>query len=161
MLEQKIRAQFIFEMLGKPAEHLNETLKELIDKMDEQKGIQIVSNVIHEPKPFEEEGSQVEGLFTTFADVELELDNTELLIAVTLNMLPAHVEVIEPSELRFSNFDLSKILSELTIKMHKYDEVAKALTIQRGQLMNKIGEMQETIDNFNKEKKDEKKVDDN
>ena len=37
MSDQKIKAQFIFEMLGKPAEHLKETLENLLKKLDEQK----------------------------------------------------------------------------------------------------------------------------
>jgi len=152
MSDQKIKAQFIFEMLGKPADHLKQTLEELLDKLDEQKGIEITSKAIHDPKPFEKEGKQIEGLFTTFADVEIDIDNTDLLIAITLNMLPAHVEVLEPQELKFTNFDLSKILSELTIKMHKYDEVAKALAMERNQLVNQINELQSKLPSEEKNK---------
>jgi len=155
-MSEKIRAQFIFEMLGKPPEHLIETLENLLNKLNEQKGIEIINKTIHEPKPFEKDGEQIEELYTTFADVELELDNTELLIAVTLNLLPAHVEVLEPQELKFSNFDLSRILSELTIKMHKYDEVAKALTLQKSQLINQMNELQNKFsskENNNSEEK--------
>jgi len=152
MADGKIKVSFIFEILGRPPEHLKETLKLLIEKLGEQKGIEISSEKIHEPQPMEKE--EGEGLFTSFAEVELLLDNLNLVFSVVLNMLPANVEVIEPSELRLKNFELSLILSELTVKLHKYDEIAKMITLREKQLLNKIEEMRKKIEVLEKGNKD-------
>jgi len=55
--------------------------------------------------------------------------------------MPSHVEIIEPEEIRFKNFEMSGLLSDLTIKMHRYDEIAKILTVERNMLIGKLKEL--------------------
>jgi len=159
MLE-KIKALFIFEMLGRPPEHIKETLGKLIEKLGKQKGIEVTKKTIHEPKKLEEEDKKEkridEGkeIFTTFAEVEIIADSINLILLIVLNMLPAHVEIINPSELNFKNFELSSLLNELTIKIHKYDEVAKVLVIDRNNIFNKLQETEQRIRELEREIKE-------
>jgi len=139
-MKNRIRTRFIFEILGRPPEHIKGALEKVIDTLGEQEGIKILERKVHEPKLLEKEN--VENIFTTFAEVEVEVDNLNLIFLIVLNMLPSNVELIKPSELRISNFDLTAILSDLAIKIHRYDEVAKALTLQRNQLINKLNQAQ-------------------
>lgn len=154
---KKIKTLFIFEILGRPPEHIKKCLEEFINRVGNQPGIQIISKKIHEPHPLEikdEKGEIKENkdLFTTFAEAELETDNLDLVFAIVLNMLPSNIEIIEPGEIELKNFDLSRILSELAIKLHKYDEIAKAMAIREREFMFKIKELQDKI----KELEDEK-----
>lgn len=57
-------------------------------------------------------------------------------------MLPSHVEVFEPEELKIDNFELASLLSDLAVKMHKYDEISKMLMLENNNLVNKVKEMQ-------------------
>lgn len=164
MTNQKIRVLFVFEMLGKPAEHIKKTLEEFVDKLGENDGIELINKKIHEPKPLEDENSK--DLFTTFAEVELKAEHLNLVLDMTLGMLPAHVEILEPNEFRIKNFDLSSLLSGLTIKLHKYDEIAKAITIEKSILMNKLRETQDKLNKYelerdknSEEKKEDEKED--
>ena len=157
----KIRALFIFEILGKPAEHIKKSLEELIDKLGKQKGIQIIKKQVHEPKILDEESKKGktivgEGLFTTFAEVELITENVNIMLAIVLNMLPAHVEIIEPSEYSFKNFELGSLLTELTIKIHKYDEIAKVLMFERKNILDKLYETEERVRELEKEIREKK-----
>jgi len=145
-MEDKIKIMFVFEMMGRPPEHIRKTLGEFVKKIGEQKGIKIISKKIHKPKPVEKEGAQ--NLFTTFAEVEMVLDNLNLVFDVVFNMLPAHAEVIEPKELSLKSFDLSSVLSGLAIRLHRYDEIAKVLVLEKNALVNKLKEMQEKIENL-------------
>ena len=139
MAENKnIKAMFIFEILGRPPEHVKKTLDELVDKLGELPGIEISNKTIHEPKPIEKEG--VENLFTSFAEVEVLSTNLYSIINLVFHGMPSHVEIIEPDELTLKNFDLSSTLSELTVKLHRYDEIAKTLTIEKNILMNRLNE---------------------
>jgi len=161
----KIKALFIFEMLGRPPEHIKKTLEEFLDKMGENKGIKITSRKVHEPHVFEKKDEKGElqktDLFTTFAEVEVEADDLNLIFMIVINMLPANVEIIDPASIRINNFDLSQTLSELTIKLHRYDEVAKALTMERNALIGKLKEMQEEINELKgRDKSGEGKEDD-
>lgn len=144
----EIKALFIFEMMGRPPEHIKKTLGEFIDKLGEQKGIKIIRKELHEPKAVEKEN--VKNLFTTFAEVELIADNLTLIFNITLNMLPSHVEILEPKELEFKNFDLSSIISNLSIKIHKYDEIAKISILEKNSLIGKLHEAEEKINNLEK-----------
>jgi len=150
----EIRALFIFEMMGRPPEHIKSTLGEFIDKLGDQKGIKIIRKEVHEPKPVEKEG--IKNLFTTFSEVELISDNLSLIFDITLNMLPAHVEILSPKELELKNFDLSSVISNLSIKMHKYDELAKMSIMEKNSLIGQLNEAQEKINNLEKGIKGEK-----
>ena len=152
----EITALFTFEILGKPPEHIVETLEKLIEQLGKQKGVKIKNKIIHEPKEIEQEGKKT-GLFTTFAEVEIQTEDIKLILAITLNMLPAHVEIVEPMEFHLKNFELSSLLTELTVKIHKYDEIAKAILIERNTLLNKLKDTEERCRELEKEIKSEKK----
>ena len=144
-MADKIRAMFIFEILGRPPEHIKETMSQLVDKLAELPGIEIDKKTVHEPKPVKEENAGKEGnmsgLFTTFAEVEILGKDINSLITVVFYAMPSHVEIIEPEEIRFKNFEMSGLLSDLTIKMHRYDEIAKILTVERNMLIGKLKEL--------------------
>jgi len=135
----EIRALFSFEILGRPPEHVKESLEKYVDRMETIKGVKIESKRVHEPKPVENE--KMKGLFTSFAEVEISTESIEDVISITIHMLPAHIEIISPGEISISNFDLGSALSTLAIKLHRYDEIAKAVTIQRNQALIKMKEL--------------------
>lgn len=139
---EKIKAMFTFEILGKPPEHIVEALEKIVEQLGKQEGIKIINKVIHDAKPLERDGEKTD-MFTSFTEVELEADNINIILAIVLHMLPAHVEIIEPSEYKFKNFELSSLLSELTVKIHKYDEIAKSMMIERESLVKRLKESEE------------------
>jgi len=44
-----IKAVLIFEVIGRPPEHLTETLNEIIKKVDEEKGVSVKEKKVNEP----------------------------------------------------------------------------------------------------------------
>jgi hypothetical protein len=158
MATQEIRASFMYEILGKPPEYIKETLEKFVNDFDGKTGIKLISKKVHEPKLLEREPKEepnktteqpvkaTQELYTTFAEVELEIDNLDILFKIVLNTLPANVEILEPSSLTLKNFDLSGVLCELAIKLHKFDEVTKALAIERNNLVAQLKEMREKLD---------------
>ncbi len=149
-MADKIKILIIYEIIGKPAEHIKKSLDELIENIGENPGIKILSKKVHEPHLIEEKDGQgkkmeIKDLYSTFAEVEFEVDNLDLVFMIVLNTLPSNIEILEPNELRLKNFDLSSVLSNLTIKLHKYDEIAKALSMERQQLIKLINGMNEKI----------------
>ena len=151
----KIRARFVFEIMGRPAEHIKITLNQFIDKLEEIKEIKIEERIVHEPKLIEKEN--VKDLYSTFAEVELTTETLATVFDIVLHMLPSHVEILEPTSLRIENFNLSSLLSNLTIKIHKYDEIAKASIIDRNILTKRLEEMQAKINELEKGEDKKKK----
>lgn len=138
-MAEKIKTLFIFEILGKPPEHIKETMSQLINKLGELPGIKIDKKTIHEPKAIKDK--DMEDLFTTFSEVEISGDNINNIIDIMFYAMPSHIEIIEPEELRLKNFDISSLLSGITVKLHRYDEIAKALAIERNILIGKLKEL--------------------
>jgi hypothetical protein len=148
-MADKIRALFTFEILGKPPEHIKKTLEDLIEKLNELPGISVDRSEVHEPKQIESKDKpELKGIFSSFAEAEILGDELSNIITVVMHAFPSHVEILEPSELKFKNFDISSMLSELLIKMHRYDEIAKGLTMERNVLMNKLKEAEEKLKGF-------------
>jgi hypothetical protein len=165
MADKKIKAMMLFEMIGKPKEYLIENLESYIKNIDSP-GIKTLSSKIHECKCLETKDGVDNELFSTFAEVELEFDNLSSLFGIVIRMLPSHIEILEPSDLYLKNFDLGSVLSELAIKLHKYDEVVKVLMMERDHLAIKLNKANELLCNgvkvkeiLNKDSDDVKEAD--
>ena len=137
--ENKINALLIFEILGRPPEHIAEFLKDIIKKVGSEKGVSIKYEKIHDPKEIEEE----KGFYTTFAEVELELEEIFNLIVIMFKYMPAHVEISSPEKLQISNNKLNEFFNELARRLHSYDEVARVLQTEKNILENKLKEILE------------------
>jgi len=142
--EENIRAMIVLEIIGKPAEHLTETLEDLIKKIDEEKGVQVKSKKINEPIIIKDKktGKDNEhGFYTTFAEVEVEVEEILLLAILMFKYMPAHIEIIEPELIALTNSGWSDILSELTRRLHGYDEIARVLQVEKDILEKKLREI--------------------
>ncbi len=137
MKSGQIRAMFIFEIMGRPAEYIVQAMQVFIEKLGSIEGVEIANTKIHAPKLIEDG----KGFFTTFAEVEIILDRLDLLFTVMFHMFPSHVEILEPEEFKISNFELGSIASDLAVKLHKYEEVTKGLTGEREMLIKRLQEV--------------------
>ena len=134
-----IRAVMILEIIGKPAEHLVSTLEDFIKKIGEEKKTQVISKKIAEPI-FMKDSKE---FYTTHAEVEVEVEEVLYLAMLMFKYMPAHIEVISPELIALTNNGWGEILSELTRKLHGYDEVARILQNEKIILENKLKEVME------------------
>jgi len=134
---KKIAVKFILEMVGRPKEHLVESLTKIIDELNEEKGIEVIEKKINEPIPMENQ----EGFFNTFAEIEFEVDEIIKIASLMFKYMPANVEVIEPEILAISNNGWTEIMNELTRRLHGYDEIARVLQMQNAQMQKKLNEL--------------------
>jgi predicted transcriptional regulator len=127
----------IFEILGKPPAYLITTLKEIIKKLGEEPGVEIKMQKIQEPAPLKDNKE----LYTTFAEIEIEVDLLPKMVAIMFKYMPAHVEIFEPENLQISNNHLNEVFNELARRLHKYDEVARILQAEKKILEKKLKDM--------------------
>lgn len=137
--ETRVEAVLILEILGKPATHLKETLKDIIKKMGEEKGVEVRNSTVHEPKEIEER----KDFFTTFAEVEIEVENIINLIAVMFKFMPSHIEIIYPEKITVSNQLMSDFMTGIIGRLHQYDELARVLQNERMILEAKLKDILE------------------
>ena len=132
-----VQAMLIFEIIGRPAENLVKTLEEIIKKIDEEKGVEVKSKDIKEPTTMKDQ----KDFFTTFAEVEVEVEEILYLALLMFKYMPAHIEIVSPELIALTNNGWGEILSELTRRLHGYDEIARVLKFQNNQMQEKLKEL--------------------
>ena len=130
-----IQASFIFEMMGKPANHVKKTLKEYVEKLCQEKNITLLSKNIARPKQLEN------NLFSTFAEVEIETEELIDILRILFTYMPSHVEITKPEKIILNNTDFNSIANELLMRLHKYDEVAKTVNMEKTILENQLKQL--------------------
>jgi hypothetical protein len=148
-----IRATIILEIIGKPPEHLIETLDGLIKKLDEEKGVEVKGKKINEPILMKDSKEY----YTTFAEIDIEVESILYLAIIMFKYMPAHIEVVEPELIALTNSGWTDILSELTRRLHGYDEVARVIQIQNAKMQEKLRELL-PLEKINREETSEKEA---
>ena len=135
--KQKINTIFVIEVLGKPVEHLKEALEEIIDKINAEKNVKVVSKSIAEPT----ELPKNPGMFTSYAEIEIELEDPLALAILVFKYMPAHIDIVSPEHLSLTNKGFNDILNELARRLHGYDHVARVIQAEKEVLEKKVKEL--------------------
>lgn len=126
---EKITFRAVVEILGKPKEHIEKTLQGYLEKINNDEKFTLVSKDIMEAK--EQEKTD---LWVTFAEVEIECKKVEDITAFCFDYMPSIIEVLDPTELRFKNEEVSHFLNDLQAKLHQIDMIAKQLKMENDHL---------------------------
>jgi len=140
--KEKISAVMILDIIGRPPEHLVESLEMIIKEMDKEQGVIVKSKQIKEPTLMKDQ----KDFYTTFAEIEVEVDEILYLFILMFKYMPAHIEIISPELIALPNHGFSEILNELTGRLHGYDEIARIMQIEKQILLKKIQELGGDLD---------------
>jgi len=132
--KRKINAIIILEIIGRPPEHLVETLESIAKQIGEEKGVKIIGKRINEPIPMKEQ----KDFYTSFMEIETELDEILYLAILMFKYMPAHVEILSPKNLTLSNAGFNDLFNELTRRLHGYEEIARILQTEKMILENQL-----------------------
>lgn len=132
----KIQANVILEILGRPKEHITEALNNLINRLGTEKGTKIIEKTIHDP--IEVENSK--DLFTTFAEILVELDSLDSYFGLIFAYMPSNIEIIAPQKITLANTELNELASKIIHRLHDYDAIAKKAIIENQLLAKRIQE---------------------
>ena len=163
-MEEKIVASFIIEILGRPKEHLEKSLKELIEKLGNEKGVNIIESKVHEPKLLEQKETDnqetkkikdtlektgmilTNEIYTAFAEVDAELEDLNSLLVVAFNYMPSNIEITHPEKFLLKNSDIGSILTNTILRLHRYDELVKNISVDKSIFEEKLKEIMEKKD---------------
>jgi hypothetical protein len=126
-----IKAILVIEVLGRPAEHVSEVLRMIGEKLENEKGVSVKNKKFFPPK-------QIESLFSSFVEVELEIESFHRLLEICFEYLPSSIEIIEPTELSMKLQDANAILNYLAAKLHNYESLLKILATEREVLIKQL-----------------------
>ena len=135
----KIKAVMIIEVIGRPKEHLIETLGSLIKQVDEEEGVNVKEKKIS--KPILMKGQK--NFYTSFAEIEIEVEEILRLAVLMFKYMPSHIEIISPELIALTNNGWNDIFNELTRRLHGYDEIARVLQVEKDTLEKKLIETME------------------
>ena len=136
-----LNMNIIFEVLGKPAEHVEKALEMLLEKLGKEKNLEIIEKKVHKAKLIE----KTKNVFTSFAEVEVVILNLPRIIEIIFDYMPSSVEIIEPTILNLKNEDANALLNDLAIRLHQYDAFSKKLRLEREILIRKLSEFSKEL----------------
>lgn len=134
---EKLKANIIMEVLGRPPEHITEAIAALVDKLGSEKGVKVLDKKIHDPTPVRDS----KDLFTTFAELSLEIDSLSNLFGIMFAYMPANVEIVSPESFTLSNIELNELANRLMARLHDYDAITKKFVYERNFLLGKLREV--------------------
>ena len=132
--DKQISVKMIIEIAGRPPEHLIETLNEMIKKIDEEKGVSVEEKKVNEPVLMKDQ----KDFYTSFAEVDIKINDVSILSELVLKYMPAHIEIIEPELIAFTNNGWNDIFNNFLRRLHHYDEVARVIQTEKTILESKL-----------------------
>tara|TARA_Y100000310_G_scaffold338005_1_gene426522 strand:+ start:2806 stop:3375 length:570 start_codon:yes stop_codon:yes gene_type:complete len=135
-MEKNILFRAVVEVLGKPQEHVEKSIKDYVENLKKSKEFEVISEDFAKIKKQEEEE-----LWSTFAELEIWTDKIENLTGFCFDYMPSLIEVIEPTELRINDREFSSFLNDLQAKLHQVDMLAKQMKMENDYLKRNMGSL--------------------
>ena len=120
--EKKIHVLITFEMVGKPKEHVEETLQTYTKKLEEDPNVVLINSDIEEAVELEDE----KGFFSAFSEVEMLLPNMESLTSICVNLMPASIEILGPDSFTFEAREIMNWENDLLARLHEISQTLRA-----------------------------------
>jgi hypothetical protein len=133
-LNQNIRIRAVLEIIGKPKEYVEASLKKYVDQMKENENLMIISEHM-------EEAQENKGVWSSFAELEVVVKGLRDLIAFCIDYMPASIEILKPEKFDFNDGVFTNFMNDILSKLHSVDMVAKQLGTENTFLkanMNKL-----------------------
>ena len=103
--------RIIIEVVGKPKEYVEESLKLHLDKIKSDKTYLIAKETI-------EPAEKQENYFSTFAEIELLVKKSSDIIALCFDYMPSSVEILAPERMIIKNNEFAGFLNDLQARLH-------------------------------------------
>jgi hypothetical protein len=125
-----LQCHVILELIGKPKEHVEKTMADYVKKIKTDKNIEVISDETAELKSMDtgaNEDGMIKQMWTTFAEIDMLIKNPLSLTQFCFDYMPASIEIIEPSEVKYSRNDFTGFFNDLQTRLHQLDMIAKQL----------------------------------
>jgi hypothetical protein len=128
-IKEKLKQKWIhvlvtFEVLGKPKEHVNESLKTFLAQVKKDERIAVINEHIGAAVKQDDE------YFSAFAEADALVKNFDALTWLCINFTPAALEIVEPDEFALRALDVQNHFNDLLARLHTIGTVYKSQTGQ-------------------------------
>jgi len=108
-----IRTIITFEVVGRPAEHVTDALAKYMANIKRDERIIIIQEETESPIEHED------GMFSTFCEADMLVQNLEVFTWLCINFSPASIEILEPTKLEIDGREITNWLNDLLAKVHE------------------------------------------
>ena len=119
--QKKIKAKVVFELIGNPKEHVVGALKKYLEFLKGDPEMSCSEEYLAEPE-------EQEGLWSTFAEITVDVASLDKLIWLCTNFTPASVEILEPDEFKMTDKNVTDLLNDLLSRLHEVTVMTKNAT---------------------------------
>ncbi len=123
-----IHCSVIIEVLGKPKEHVEKTIRDFVNEIKEKKEIKVIMEEFAPAEPKEKT------LFTEFVELEMWVKGVGSLVWFCFDYMPSSVEVIEPETIKYKCQEFTSFLNDLQARLHAIDMIVKQVTTESSRL---------------------------
>jgi len=113
-----IRCKIIIEILGKPREHVEKTLRKYIDKIKNDSDLVILNSNFSEVV-------EKEKLWATFSELDMIIKGIPKLIAFCFDYMPSSIEITKPDEFIMKKSTVEDFINDLQARLHQVDMIVK------------------------------------
>ena len=118
-----IRCRTIIEVLGKPKEYVEKSIKEYTEHIKKDSELVTLKEDYSEPI---EQGN----LWSQFVELDLVIKGTFKLISFCFEYMPSSMEIMKPEHLIMTNNELSSFLNDLQARLHNVDRIVKESKVE-------------------------------
>lgn len=128
-MSKKIIFRAVIEVLGKPPEHVDQSLKDYVEKIKKSENYEVVKEKYAAIRKQEKQE-----LWSNFAELEIKTGKVEHLTSFCFEYMPSMIEVLEPEEISWTEQEFSVFLNDLQSRLHQIDLIAKQVKAENDQL---------------------------
>jgi len=125
----QVHFRTIIEVVGRPKEYVEETVRNYIEKIKKEEKLDIVKSEFAEVKKQKDEKTKEE-FWGTFAELELWIKNLSSLVEFCFDYMPSSVEVIEPKEVHLKEHEVSGLMNDLQGNLHRMNMMVRQVTAE-------------------------------
>lgn len=137
MVEKKIKTKVIVEVIGSPKEHIENALKMIINRIKDEKYLEVIKAASFDAK-------EVKEFWSTFSEMEIDFNDMNGVVDFCFNYMPSSIEILEPTELYLSAKETNDMLNDVLAGLHKYEMVLKNIHAQNILLKREIDKNKES-----------------
>jgi len=109
-----IHAKVIIEMLGAPKEHLENTLRLVLQRFREEQDVQLISGQVHKPK-------EKDKLFSCFAELDANLKDFKAVARICFDYMPSSIEILSPTTFKRPSAEIASFINDMLTLLHQID----------------------------------------
>lgn len=113
-----IRCRTIIEVLGKPQEHVEKTIREYVEKIKHDEDYVVLKEEFSQAKEQDE-------FWSIFVEMEFLVKGVNNLVSFCFDYMPSSMEILSPEELIMPTQTINQLLNDLQARLHQVDMVVK------------------------------------